>query len=391
MNIMQKPLAAIISAGLSKFGRLDGMSLREIFAIAAKEAFDSCPNLDYKEDIKAIFIGHMIEASEHQCHTGPLIGDWVGLSNIPSLRFESACASSGAALRSGVMAIMSGLFDIVMVGGVERLTHLKTSEATEYLSLSADYAFEQWNGFTFPALFASMARAHMHKYGSKEEHFAMVAVKNHLCGAKNPKAHLQKEITLDEVMSSKVIASPLKLYDCSLISDGASCLILTKPELAKKFTDSPVYIIGTGQASDTIGIYERDDLTKLNASILAAKQAYQMADISPKDVDLAEVHDCFSIAEILAYEALEFCKFGEGGNMIENKETCLDGCIPVNMSGGLKSKGHPVGATGAAQAYEIFLQLTDQADRRQVSNAQIGLSHNIGGTGSTAIVHIYQR
>jgi len=286
---------------------------------------------------------------------------------------------------------MSGLFDIVMVGGVERLTHLKTSEATEYLSLSADYALEQWNGFTFPALFASMARAHMHKYRTKEEHFAMVAVKNHSCGAKNPKAHLQKEITLDEVMSSKVIASPLKLYDCSLISDGASCLILTKPELARKFTDSPVYIIGTGQASDTIGIYERDDLTKLNASILAAKQAYEMADISPKEVNLAEVHDCFTIAEILAYEALGFCKPGEGGNMIENQETCLDGCIPVNMSGGLKSKGHPVGATGAAQAYEIFLQLTDQADKRQVSDARIGLSHNIGGTGSTAIVHIYKR
>jgi acetyl-CoA C-acetyltransferase len=388
---MQKPLAAIISAGLSKFGRLDGMSLREIFAVAAKEALDSCPNLNYKEDIKAIFIGHMIESSEHQCHTGPLIGDWVGLPNTPSLRFESACASSGAALRSGVIAIMSGLFDIVMVGGVERLTHLKTSEATEYLSLSADYAFEQWNGFTFPALFASMARAHMHKYRTKEEHFAMVAVKNHSCGAKNPKAHLQKEITLDEVMSSKVIASPLKLYDCSLISDGASCLILTKPELARKFTDSPVYIIGTGQASDTIGIYERDDLTKLNASILAAKQAYKMADISPKEVNLAEVHDCFTIAEILAYEALGFCKLGEGGNMIENQETCLDGCIPVNMSGGLKSKGHPVGATGTAQAYEIFLQLTDQADKRQVSDARIGLSHNIGGTGSTAIVHIYKR
>lgn len=388
---MQKPLAAIISAGLSKFGRLDGMSLREIYAVAAKEAFDSCPNLDYKKDIKAIFIGHMIESSEHQCHTGPLIGDWIGLSNTPSLRFESACASSGAALRSGVMAIMSGLFDVVMVGGVERLTHLKTSEATEYLSLSADYAFEQWNGFTFPALFASMARAHMHKYNTKEEHFAMVAVKNHSCGAKNPKAHLQKEITLDEAMSSKVIASPLKLYDCSLISDGASCLILTKPEIAKKFTDSPVYIIGTGQANDTIGIYERDDLTKLNASILAAKQAYKMADISPKQVNLAEVHDCFTIAEILAYEALGFCKSGEGGKMIENQETCLDGCIPVNMSGGLKSKGHPVGATGTAQAYEIFLQLTDQANKRQVSDAQIGLSHNIGGTGSTAIVHIYKR
>jgi len=214
---MQKPLAAIVSAGLSKFGRLDGMSLREIFAIAAKEAIDRCPNLDYKRDIKALFIGHMIESSEHQCHTGPLMCDWAGLSNIPSLRFESACASSGAALRSGVIAIMSGLFDVVLVGGVERLTHLKTSEATEYLGMSADFAFEQWNGFTFPALFALMARAHMHKYGTKEKHFAMIAVKNHSCGVNNPKAHLQKEITLDKAMSSRVIASPLKLYDCSVV------------------------------------------------------------------------------------------------------------------------------------------------------------------------------
>ncbi len=388
---MQKPLAAIVSAGLTKFGRLDGMSLREIFAVAAKEAIDRCPNLDYKRDIKALFIGHMIESSEHQCHTGPLMCDWSGLSNIPSLRFESACASSGAALRSGVIAIMSGLFDVVLVGGVERLTHLKTSEATEYLGMSADFAFEQWNGFTFPALFALMARAHMHKYGTKEEHFAMIAVKNHSCGAKNPKAHLQKEITLERAMSSRVIASPLKLYDCSLISDGASCVILTRPDVARKFTDTPVYIIGSGQASDTIAIYEREDLTKLNASIMAAEQAYRMADIKPKDIDLAEVHDCFTIAEILAYEALGFCKLGEGSNLIENQETCLGGCIPVNMSGGLKSKGHPVGATGVAQAYEIFLQLTNQAEKRQVSNAEIGLTHNIGGTGSTAIVHIYKR
>ena len=388
---MQKPLVTIVSAGLSKFGRLDGFSLREIFAMAAKEAFDNCPNLEYKKDIKALFIGHMIEGSESQGQTGPLASDWIGLPKIPSMRFESACASSGAALRSGIMSIMSGLFDIVLVGGVERLTHLTTAKATEFLALSADYAFEQWHGFTFPALFALMARAHMHRYGTKEEQLAMVAVKNHSNGAKNPKAHMQKEISIDKVMESIVVATPLKLYDCSLISDGASCLILTKPKLARKFTDSPVHIIGTGQAGDTIGIYEREDLTSLEASAMAAKQAYKMSGIGPDGINIAEVHDCFTIAEILAYEAMGFCNRGEGKKLIENEETCMDGRIPVNTSGGLKSKGHPVGATGTAQAYELYLQLTNQADKRQVSGAEIGLSHNMGGTGSTAIVHIYKK
>ncbi len=388
---MQKPLVAIVSAGLSKFGKLEGFSLREIFAMATKEAFDNCPNLDYRKDIEALIIGHMIEGSEHQGHTGPLACDWAGLGNIPSLRLEAACASSGAALRCAIFAIMSGLYDVVLVGGVERLTHLTTSEATDYLALSADYAFEQWHGFTFPALFAVMARTHMHRYGTKEEHLAMIAVKNHANGAKNPKAHMQKEIDLEKALSSKVIASPLKLYDCSLISDGASCLILTKPKLAKKFTDTPIYIIGTGQASDTIGIYEREDLTSLNATVIAANQAYRMAGIKPKDIDLAEVHDCFTIAELLAYEALGFCKPGEGKKMIESEETHIGGKIPVNTSGGLKAKGHPVGATGTAQAYEIYLQLTNQAGKRQVSGAELGLTQNIGGTGSTAIVHIYKR
>ncbi len=388
---LQKPLASIVSAGLSKFGKLEGFSIREIFALAAREAFDNCPNLDVKKDIKALFIGHMIEGSEHQGQTGPMACDWINLPEIPSFRFESACASSGSALRNGIFSIMSGLFDVVIVGGVERLTHLAVSEATEYLASSADYAFEQWHGFTFPALFASIARAHMHKFGTKEEHLAMVAVKNHFHGAKNPKAHIQKEVSIDEVMESRVVASPLKLYDCSLISDGASCLVLTNPKIAKKFTDSPVNIIGSGQAGDTIGIYERKDLTTLDASARAAAQAYKMAGVKPEEINLAEVHDCFTIAEILAYEALGFCKRGDGKNLLEGKETYIDGCIPVNTSGGLKSKGHPVGATGAAQACEIFLQLTNQADKRQVSKAELGLTHNMGGTGSTAIVHIYRR
>ena len=385
-----KPLVSIVSAGLSKFGKNEGLYARELFALAAKEAFNRCPRLEPKRDIKAMFVGHMGESYEHQGHTGAAVADWAGLLNIPATRTEAACASSGAALRTGVYAVLSGLADIVMVGGVEKMTHRSTSEVTEYLAMASDYPFEQWNGITFPGLYALMAQAHMHKYDTTETQMAQVAVKNHYHGSLNPKAQMQKEITLEKALSSRVVASPLKLYDCSLITDGASCIVLTKPELAEKFTDSPVHIIGSGQASDTFGLYERKSLTSLLAAKLAAKTAYDISAVKPEDVDLAEVHDCFTIAEIIAYEDLGFCPQGKGGKLVENGKTKLGERIPVNTSGGLKAKGHPVGATGTAQAYEMYLQLTGQADQRQVKNAKTGLTHNVGGSGATATVHIYR-
>lgn len=386
-----KPLVSIVSAGLSKFGKLEGLYGREIFAEAAKEAFDRCPNLEPKKDIQDLFVGHMGESYEHQGHTGATMADWAGLLHVPATRTEAACASSGAALRAGIYAVLSGLCDVVMVGGVEKMTHRTTPEVTEYLAMASDYPFEQWHGITFPGLYALMATAHMHRYGTTERQLAMVAVKNHYHGSLNPKAHMQKEITLENALSSRVIAWPLKLFDCSLITDGASCLILTKPELARKFTDMPVHIIGSGQASDTIGLYERESLTSLAAAKLAAKKAYEMANIKPEDLDVAEVHDCFTIAEIIAYEDLGLCKLGEGGRLVESGDTRLGARIPVNTSGGLKAKGHPVGATGTGQAYEVYLQLTEQADKRQVKNPEIGLTHNVGGSGATATVHIYRR
>ncbi|RLI42145.1 hypothetical protein DRO69_10710 [Candidatus Bathyarchaeota archaeon] len=388
--MVRKPLVSIVSAGLSKFGKREGLYGRELFAEAVKEAFERCPNLNPR-DIEALFVGHMGESFEHQGHTGPTLLDWAGLLPIPSTRIESACSSSGVALRCGIFAVLSGLHDIVMVGGVEKMTHRSTSDVTEYLAMASDFPFEQWHGMTFPGLYALMATAHMHRYGTTEEQMAMVAVKNHHNGALNPKAQMQKEITLEQAMSSRMIAWPLKLYDCSLITDGASCLVLTKPELAKKFTDTPVHIVGSGQASDAIGLYEREDFTTLKAAKLAAQEAYRMAKIESREVDVAEVHDCFTIAEIIAYEDLGFCKPGEGGSLVENEITTIKGEIPVNTSGGLKSKGHPVGATGTAQAYEIYLQLTEQAERRQVKDAEIGLTHNVGGSGATAAVHIYRR
>jgi len=386
-----KPLVSIVSAGMSKFGKLDGLLAREIFSLATKEAFTRCPKLDPKNDIKAMFIGHMGEAYEHQGHMGPVAADWAGLTGIPATRTESACASSGAALRSGIYAVMSGLADVVLVGGVEKMTHRTTSEVTEYLAMASDYPFEQWHGITFPGLFAMMATAHMHDYGTTEQQIAQSAVKNHYHGSLNPKAHMQKEISLEAVMASRYVAWPLKLYDCSLITDGASCVILTKPELASKYTDMPVQIIGSGQASDTIGLYERKSLTSLNATKLATKMAYDMAHVKPGDIDLAEVHDCFTFAELMAYEDLGFCPVGKSGEFIESGETRLGGRIPVNTSGGLKAKGHPVGATGTAQTYEIYLQLIEQAGKRQVKDAKVGLTHNVGGSGATAAVHVYRR
>jgi acetyl-CoA C-acetyltransferase len=376
---------------MSKFGKHDGLLAREIFAEAAKEAFSRCPKLDPKQDIKAMFIGHMGEAYEHQGHMGAAVADWAGLTGVAATRTESACASSGAALRSGIYAAMSGLADVVMVGGVEKMTHRTTAEVTEYLAMASDFPFEQWQGITFPGLYAMMATAHMNEYGTTEEQMAGIAVKNHYHGSLNPKAHMQKEITLQAVMSSRYVAWPLKLYDCSLITDGASCIILTRPELAYKYTDIHVDIIGSGQATDTIGLYQRQSLTSLNATKLAAKTAYELANVKPQEIDLAEVHDCFTFAELMAYEDLGFCPVGASGNLLERGETRLGGRLPVNTSGGLKAKGHPVGATGTAQAYEIYLQLAGQAGKRQVKNAKVGLTQNVGGSGASAAVHIYRR
>lgn len=390
MGLNGKPLVSIISVGMSKFGKHDGLLAREIFLEAASEAFTRCPKLDPKKDVKAMFIGHMGEAYEHQGHTGSTIADWAGLSGIPATRTEAACASSGAALRTGIYAVLSGLADVVVVGGVEKMTHRTTAEVTEYLSMASDYPFEQWHGITFPGLYALMATAHMNAYGTTEEHMALAAVKNHYHASLNPKAHMQKEITIQNVIFSRYVAWPLKLYDCSLITDGASCIILTKPELASKYTDQPVHIVGSGQASDTIGLYERKSLISLTSTRLAAKTAYQTANVEPQNIDFAEVHDCFTFAELVAYEDLGFCNTGESGKLIESGETRLGGRIPVNTSGGLKAKGHPVGATGTAQAYEVYLQLTGHAGKRQVKDAKVGLTHNVGGSGATATVHVYR-
>jgi acetyl-CoA C-acetyltransferase len=294
-------------------------------------------------------------------------------------------------MRTALFAIASKAYDVVMVGGAEKMTHVSTTGVTEILAMASDFPFEQWHGISFPGIFAMMAVDHMHRYGTTEEQMAKVAVKNHEHGLLNPKAHFQKRITVNEVLTSKPVAWPLKLYDCCPRSDGASCLILTSPDIAKKYTDTPVHVIGSGHAQDTLSLFDRENFSSMRVTRLAAEQAYSQAGVEPKDIDVAELHDCFTIAEIIAYEDLGLCERGKGGQLIDDDATYIGAKIPTNTSGGLKAKGHPVGATGVAQACEIYLQLTNQAGRRQVNGAETGLTENVGGSASTGVVQIYHR
>jgi len=290
-----------------------------------------------------------------------------------------------------MFSILSGHHDVVLVGGAEKMTDLMTDGVTSCLMGAADQEWEAYYGVTFPSLYAMITRRHMFEFGTTREQLAKVAVKNHHNGSLNPIAQFKKEITIKDVLNSPMVADPLTLFDCSPITDGAATLILCKAELAKKYTDDPVYVIGSGQASDTLALHDRRSLTTLDATVKAAKEAYKQTGITAKDIDLAEVHDCFTIAEIVAIEDLGFCKKGEGGKLLDERTTEIGGRIPVNTSGGLKAVGHPVGATGIKQAVEVVLQLRGKAGKRQVKDAKIGLTHNVGGSGATAVVHIFSR
>ncbi len=379
---------AIIGVGMTKFGELWDKSYRQLFVEAGIEAIKDA-GIDPK-DIEAIYGGSMTPGQFiNQEHVASLIADQAGLANIPAIRVEAACASGGLALRQAYLAIKAGEYDLVLVGGVEKMTDILTPQVVGALASAADQEWEGFYGVTFPGLYAMMARRHMYEYGTTEEQLAMVAVKNHYNGARNPKAQFQSEITVDQVLNSPMVAEPLKLLDCSPITDGAAAVILASEKVAKEYTDTPIWILGSGHATDTIALHDRKSLTRLDATIIAAKQAYKQAKIEPKDVDVAEVHDCFTIAEIMAIEDLGFVKKGEGGKVVEEGMTSLNGELPVNTSGGLKACGHPVGATGVKQAVEIALQLRNEAGKRQVEDAEIGLTHNVGGSGGTAVVHIF--
>lgn len=380
---------AIIGVGLTKFGELWESSFSQLFVEAGANAIKDA-NIDGK-DIEAIFVGNMSGGRFiDQEHVSSLIADHAGLNPLPSTRVEAACASGGLALRQGVISILSGFHDMVVVGGVEKMTDVLIGQITQTLATAADSEWETFLGMTFPGLYAMMARKHMQEFGTTREQLAMVSVKNHANAKHNPYAQFHFDVTVEDVLNSPMVADPLRLLDCSPITDGAACVILASEKRAKEFTDSPVYITGSGQASDTIALHNRENIAVVDATVNASKEAYRRANVEPGDIQAAEVHDAFTIGEILAIEGLGFVDIGKGGKATEEGITQIGGKIPVNTSGGLKAKGHPVGATGVAQAVEITLQLRGQAKGRQ-TDADVGLSHNIGGSGGTAVVHIYEK
>lgn len=379
---------AIIGTGMTKFGEHWEKSIRDLALEAGTKAVADA-NISGKE-MDGMFIGSMSPGLfTSQEHIGALAADVVGV-NVPAVRVEGACASGSIALRQGFMAIKSGLHDIVMVGGVEKMTDIPTEQAAVALAGAGDEEWEGYFGATFPALYALMARAHMKKYGTTEEQMASVAVKNHAFAVHNKYAQFPFPINVESVMKSTPIALPLKLLDCSPITDGAACVILTRADLARKYCDSPVYIRGSGQASDTLALHDRKSFTEVYAAQLASRQAYGMAKVTPEDIGVVEVHDCFTIAEIMAIEDLGFFKKGEGGPATEEGETSMGGKVVVNTSGGLKGCGHPVGATGIKQAIEITLQLRGEAKGRN-TGAEWGMTHNVGGSGATCVCHIFHR
>ena len=379
---------AIIGVGMTKWGELWEKSLRTIFVETALLAMDDAG----VDKIDSMYVGSMSSGLfVGQEHIASLLADYLGQVPVPSARIETACAYGGLALRLGFMEVASGMSDVVLVSGIEKMTDVNGYEATYALGTAADQEYEGYHGITFPGLYALIARAHMEKYGTRREQLALVAVKNHSNGSKNPLAQFPFEITVDSVLNSVMVADPLRVLDCSPITDGAAAVILCPVEMARKMKKPVVKITGSGHATDFISLSSRNDITWLEATYQAGKRAYAMADKKPEDIDILEVHDCFTIAEICVLEALGIVEKGKGGEAVEDEITYLDGKIPVNTSGGLKAKGHPVGATGVAQVMEIVKQLRGEADKRQIKDCRIGMAQNMGGSGGSAVVHIFER
>ena len=409
---------AVVGAGMSKFGMFKDKNSKDLFAEAFGEMLSSVDRGVDPEDIEALYLGNFTnDFFIHQGHWGPIISDLIGHTPKPATRTEGACASSALAFREGVFAIASGFYDMVLVGGVEEMSKRPTEEVTEGLAL-ATVPYEMKVGFTFPGVFGVIATAYFEKYGASREHLMNVTIKSHNNARLNPRA--QFNVSIRDLMNSKierarkrgepvptwgdekeflrdpapnpVVAWPMHLYDCCPVSDGACCMLLVAEEIAKNFTDSPLYVIGIGQGSGK-GLHSVDDLTYFEATRYAAKEAYELSGLKPEDIQVAEVHDCFSIAEIIHLEDLGFFKPGEGYKAVEEGLTKLDGSKPINTSGGLKCKGHPVGATGIAQLYEIWKQLRGEAGERQIpiKDLRIGAAHNLGGTGGTSTLTILER
>lgn len=382
---------AVIGAGCTKFGELWDKSFRTLFVEAGEMAIHDAGLCG--EQIDEIFVGNMSAGRfVGQEHVGALIADYSGLAtnHTPATRVEAACASGGLAFRQAFTSVASGMADIVVAAGAEKMNDVGTEETTDVLAAAADREWEGIAGVTFPGLYAMIARDYMNKYGLTREQLAAVAVKNHDNGLYNPIAQFQNKITIDTVLNSSLVADPLRLFDCSPVTDGAAAVILCPLERAREFTDTPIQILASTQASATIALHDRQDISTIDATVAAGNRAFKMSKLERSDIDFVEVHDCFTIAELCAIEDLGFCKKGEAGRLTEEGETALHGKIPVNTSGGLKSCGHPVGATGIKQIYELVTQLRGDAGKRQI-DAEIGMTHNVGGTGATVVCNILGR
>jgi acetyl-CoA C-acetyltransferase len=378
---------AVVGIGKTAFGAFPDRDLRSL----AVEAGNNCladANVTPSK-IEAFYLGNFAGPSfVGQNHLAPYVAGGLGIEGVPCTRFEAACASSGSAFFHAVSAVAAELYDLVLVCGVEKMTSQPTPVVTDILAGAGDTAGEVHAGATFPALFAMIARRHMHQYGTTREQLAAVAVKNHANGAKNPLAHLRKPITMEQALAGKPVAEPLTLYDCSLISDGAAAVIVAPLERASEFHSQPVRILGIAQTSDAVALDRKRDITTFRAVRLAGEKAYKMAGVAPADIEFAELHDCFTIAEIVATEDLGWVEKGQGGPYALEGRTCLHGERPVNPSGGLKAKGHPVGATGVGQICDVTMQIRGQAGALQVARHALGLAENLGGSGATAVVTI---
>lgn len=380
---------SVLGVASTKFGELWDCSLQDLMAEAQLAALADAEILP--KQVQAIFVGNMLaEKFEGQAHLGAMASQNLNL-NVPSIRIECACASGGAAIAAGVTSILSGLHDVVMVVGVEKMTDALSTSVTSSLMGAALYQTEHFAGATFPGLFALVTRIYMQKYGLTHEQLAAVSVKNHFNATLNPLAQFAKKLSMSDVLKSPVVADPLRLIDCSPVSDGACAMILANHEYAKRCGKNGVNIIASGAGTDSLDLASRDELTSFKATKLAAGKAYKMAELGPEDIDIAEVHDAFTMSEIIALEDLGFYKQGTAAQATFEGKTAIDSDFPVNMSGGLKAKGHPVGASGLSQAIEIVNQLRGNCGARQTKNPKIGLSHSMGGVGTTSIVHIFEK
>jgi len=382
---------AIIGVGITKFGELWDASFRDLGIEAGLKAMNDA-NLTGSE-VDGMFIGNMSSGRFiDQDHIGALIADYAGMAsrNVPAMRIEAAGASGGMAFRQAVMAVASGMNNIVVVGGAEKMTDVSDEATNSILDSATDQQWEATMGATFASLNAMIARRCIYEKIATREEIASMAVNSHFHGALNPDAQFRKAINLDTVLRSSMVADPLTVFDCAPISDGAAAVVLCPLEIARKYTDRPVKVAASTQASDTLALFQRKDITSFAATAAAARTAYSIAKIEAKDIAVAEVHDHFTIEGILALQDLGLFERGKAGKAVMDGQAAIGGKVAVNTSGGLKARGHPIGATGVAQIVEITRQLRGTADKRQVANAKYGMTHNVGGTGSAVVVNILE-